>query len=156
MLLSLENPNKGFVLTYTGILWKSAQGRIFITGIILFMGIAEILAKDLRDKINDAEGGRNTFVNYVGVELSTKILIFFAWFGYILWMVALYLGAMFPYSIAAWFCLVIGLIWCVQIYILCSRLTKEFNQVTAATLHERWTYVYTLMQVLTFVSFCFK
>jgi len=156
MVLSLENINNGFTLIYRSPLWKSTPGLVFITGIILFMGIAEIIAKDLRDLINDAEGGRNTYVNFVGIEIATKILIFFAWFGFILWVESLYLSGAFPNSIAAWICTTVGFSWCFHIYLVSLRLVKEFHQPTAAKLHIQWTYVYAIMQALTFTSFLLK
>jgi 4-hydroxybenzoate polyprenyltransferase len=156
MLFALENINNGFDLTFNCKTCKSNQGFIFITSIIFFMGIAEIISKDLRDLINDAEGGRNTYVNFVGVEIAAKVLILFAWFGFILWMEALYLSGAFPYSIAAWLCLAVGFIWCLKIHIHSIKLMKEFHQPTATKLHIQWTYAYALMQVLTYSVFYFK
>jgi 4-hydroxybenzoate polyprenyltransferase len=156
MVLSLENINRQFSLEFTGTLLTRKQGWVFIIGIILFMGIAEIIAKDLRDKINDADGGRNTFVNYAGVELSTKILILFAWLGLILWIEALYLSDLYPNSISAWLCMAIGVVTCIRIHALSTVLMKSFNQNAAIKLHKEWTYAYAAMQVLTFTSFYFK
>jgi 4-hydroxybenzoate polyprenyltransferase len=83
--LSTSEKTISFYFDYT-------PGWIFIGGIILYMGIAEIIAKDLRDMVNDKEGGRNTFVNFVGAETSSRAMIFFAWLGFILWIEALYLA----------------------------------------------------------------
>lgn len=156
MVLSLENINNGFIVINQGKLLDSKPGTIFIIGIILFMGIAEIIAKDLRDFINDAEGGRNTYVYFVGVEIATKVLIFFAWFGYILWIESLYLRGMFPTSLSAWLCAFVGFFWCVRVHLYSLRLMKKYEQTVAIKIHQEWTYAYALMQFLTFASYYYK
>jgi 4-hydroxybenzoate polyprenyltransferase len=128
-------------------------GWVFISGIILFMGIAEIMAKDLRDLINDKEGGRNTFVNYAGVSLSSRIMLLFSWFGFILWMESLYLTGRFSGSIFGILCFILGFFWCIRITVVSLKLSKQFNQQIVAKLHQQWTYIYATMQVLTFLSF---
>lgn len=134
-------------------LLKYAPGWLFISGIILFMGIAEIIAKDMRDFDNDREGGRNTYVNFAGIEISSRIMIFFSWFGFILWIQALYMSDRFPDSIFAILCFLTGLTWCIQITIAGLNFIKGYNQRLAATLHQNWTYYYAAMQILTFLSF---
>ncbi|MBZ0098350.1 MAG: UbiA family prenyltransferase, partial [Taibaiella sp.] len=104
MAVSLENIHEPFSLIYTGTVGTSPQALGFILGIILFMGIAEIIAKDIRDKINDAEGGRNTFVNFAGINRATMLLLFCAWSGFALWMGSLYLSGVFRTSLFAWLC----------------------------------------------------
>jgi 4-hydroxybenzoate polyprenyltransferase len=132
---------------------KYTPGWIFISGIILYMGIAEIIAKDLRDLDNDREGGRNTFVNFAGVETSSRVMIFFSWIGFILWMEALYLSGSFNGSAFPILCFATGLFWCCRITFIAMKLTTEFNQPLAASLHQNWTYSYAAMQMLTFLSF---
>lgn len=151
MLNALTMPNKdlNFYFHYSA-------GWVFIAGIILFMGIAEIIAKDLRDLINDREGGRNTFVNFVGVETSCRVMLFFSWFGFILWTEALYLSGTFPTTFAGLLCFVIGFYWCIRTILIALKLSTEFNQPLAATLHQHWTYTYATMQLLTFLSFIKK
>jgi len=156
MVISLENINSGFALTYHDTLWRPMRGYVFIMGVILFFGIAEVIAKDLRDLTNDAEGGRNTYVNFVGVEPSVRILVFFAWCGFALWVAALYLSGMFPTSIAAWLCSIVGLLWCLRVHVWGLRLMKGFDQVLASRLHIQWTYAYASMQGLTFASYYFR
>ena len=148
MLNVLSSTDNSFrsLLQYT-------PGWLFISGIILFMGIAEIIAKDLRDFENDKAGGRNTYVNFVGVEISSRLMIFFAWFGFVLWIEALYLSGRFPNSYFAVLCFIIGLVWCVQITFIGLKLSRNFNQKSATGLHQNWTYYYAAMQILTFLSF---
>lgn len=128
-------------------------GWVFIVGIIFYMGIAEIMAKDLRDLVNDEEGGRNTFVNFVGVKFSSRFMLLFAWFGLILWIEALYLSVELRNNIPAIACIVIGLIWCTRITMIAFKLSSKFEQTLAANLHTHWTYSYAAMQILTFLSF---
>jgi len=134
-------------------LFYYSPGWLFISGIIFFMGIAEIIAKDLRDFENDREGGRNTYVNFVGIEMSSRIMIFFSWFGFILWMQALYMSNRLPASIFGILCFLIGFAWCIQITIAGLNFIKGYNQPSAARLHQNWTYYYAAMQILTFLSF---
>ena len=137
-----------------GLAWAK-PGIIFITSIVFFMGVAEILAKDLRDRINDALGGRNTFVNFIGVDAAARVLIFFSWLGYILWVEVLYLSEVLL-SLSAIACLLLGFVWCLRTHFLSIKLTKAFDQALAAQLHIQWTYIYAAMQLLTAVAFYFK
>lgn len=125
---------------------------VFILAIISFMGIAEIIAKDLRDYENDALGGRNTFVNYIGIRKATYVMIFTAWLGYCLWVLSLFLSNKMGNTFAI-ICTFLGFIWCIYVTLTSEIIAKKFKQETAKNLHERWTYVYGLMQLLTFLSF---
>ena len=128
-------------------------GWAFIMGIVLFMGIAEIIAKDLRDLVNDKEGGRNTFVNSVGVSKSSIIMFVFAWVGFGLWITALYSSNSFPASIPGFTCFTLGFSWCVYITFTAKRLSRQYDQILSQNLHQGWTYVYAIMQGLTCFSF---
>jgi 4-hydroxybenzoate polyprenyltransferase len=156
MVYSLENENNLRKVSISGMVLKSKQGLLFLSSIILFMGIAEVLAKDIRDKINDVKGGRNTFVNYVGIKFSSKIIIVCTWGGTVFWGITLYESNLLPKSISAWILILVGGMWSYQVTKYSIRLIKKFNQKTATNLHSQWTKIYFIMQLLTISSFYFK
>lgn len=140
-------------LAHGGALYSAKPALIFFAGIIFFMGIAEILAKDLRDMKNDLAGGRNTFVNKIGVRLSAILTIPFAAIGTGLWVYALHLSDVFFASPFPWICAAVGVAWIVQVWRFCQKLAKEYHQPHAASLHSNWATTYLAMQVCTFFSF---
>lgn len=153
MILALQNMDSRYGFTFTDEFIYSKSAGIYTLGILLFMGIAEIIAKDIRDKENDAEGGRNTFVNHSGMRRASTIMIFFAWAGYLLWVNSLSLANVFPGTIAAWLCAIVGFLWCIRIGQYSLALTKQYQQPLAARLHGQWALVYFFMQLFTIIAF---
>lgn len=152
MVLCLENIQSSNQLLYTGRLWAVPEGWLFIAAVILFMAIAEVISKDIRDIRNDVAGGRNTFVNFIGTRSAVTVMRVFAWAGFLLWLDVLY-SLHLHYSVFSWAVAVVGVWWCIRIHQLSGVLLKEFKQATAAKLHTEWTTVYAVMQALTVVSF---
>lgn len=153
MILALQNIEGRFEFILTNELILNKSAGIYMLGILLFMGVAEIIAKDLRDKDNDAAGGRNTFVNHAGIQKASIIMVIFAWVGYLLWVDSLYLSGVFPITIGAWLCVISGLFWCIRISQYSFRLNKAYHQPLAAKLHGQWALIYFLMQLFTIISF---
>ena len=148
MLNALSTPERSIYQYF-----QYTPGWIFISGIIFYMGIAEIISKDLRDLTNDEKGGRKTFVLTVGSNVASRVMLLFTWLGLILWFEALYLSVDLSANIAALGCIIVGFLWCSRITVLSFKLSERFNQPLAANLHQHWTYAYAVMQILTFLTF---
>ncbi len=128
-------------------------GLVFIVAITLYMGVAEIVSKDLRDLSCDQEGGRRTFVKQVGVRLSTWIMVVAAWIGLMFWVLTLHEKAVFEASTAAQVAIAVGFVWCGAVTWLAERLRRDYSQFIAKWLHTGWTQSYAVMQILTYIAF---
>ncbi|QHI38042.1 1,4-dihydroxy-2-naphthoate octaprenyltransferase [Kordia antarctica] len=125
---------------------------VFTSGVVFFIGIAEIIAKDLRDYKNDIIGGRNTFVNHLGIRKVCWVMIVTAWIGIILWGLSFFISSN-PINIFSSMCIVVGIIWCIRVTTRGISLIKKYHQPLAKTLHADWTMIYAIMQILTFLAF---
>ncbi|MBI3582567.1 MAG: UbiA prenyltransferase family protein [Nitrospinae bacterium] len=152
MTMLREGGNAVELLHYRGTLFTSSSGWIFIAAIICFMGVAEIMAKDLRDIKNDIAAGRHTWVGRAGVQKTTRIIPPFAILGITLWGGAFYFGGVIAHP-SAWLVLVIGIIWTVRLTLWCRDLRFNYSQRIAASLHKRWLITYGIMQALTITIF---
>lgn len=151
--IGLENINSRASIHFSNSNLKNSHSIIFMLGILTFMGIAEIISKDIRDMENDFHGGRNTFVNFAGINKATIFMIIFAFIGLFLWIWSFSLSDRLSMNIYAWLCSILGLAWCIKLLSYRAKLVKLYDQSVASRLHINWIVVYSLMIVFTILSY---
>ena len=92
-LLSLVAGGGGTFLIAYGVVWSSKitldnKGWLFLLFCAIYLGIAEVIIKDLRDHDNDRKGGKRTFPTTYGASIaalaSGLMVIIAAWIWWLL------------------------------------------------------------------------
>jgi 4-hydroxybenzoate polyprenyltransferase len=138
---------------HEGLRGSRAGGWTFLIAISAFMGIGEIIAKDLRDLECDRQGGRRTFTGALNPSQTFVIMTSTAWLGLALWIYALYLTGRFPSTIISFFILIIGIDWCIKLTAAARSIRKVYDPPLAKRIHDQWTRVYAVMQLFTAATF---
>jgi len=151
-LLFIEKLPSYELLEYGGNVMSSIAGLIYLAGIIFFMGLGEIMAKDLRDYYNDKEGGKLTFVNTVGVAKVSFIIPIVTLIGLILWLITFaWLDVLTsPFAIIT---LIVGVLWLARVIHLLFLLRANHKQEYCVAMHKGWINAYIIMQTGTILAF---
>jgi 4-hydroxybenzoate polyprenyltransferase len=135
MIVSIFSPGSYFQYLY------------FLFAIIFFLGIAETLAKDIRDIENDRDSGKQTTVVKYGVHLSLRYSLFFSILGGFFWVYSIWnVTGFLPGVIAV--CLTL-LIWHVFSASLTKRLLNGYDKYTALRLHVGFMRIFLILNLLT-------
>lgn len=140
------------LLYYGGNILTSIAGLTYLTSIIFFMGLGEIMAKDLRDFYNDKLGGRNTFTNTMGLKKISYFMPITAFIGLIFWAATFYCLHKST-NLFSILCLIVGFVWCFRIIYLLICLNRNYKPLYCIALHKQWITTYIIMQLLTILSF---
>jgi 4-hydroxybenzoate polyprenyltransferase/chlorophyll synthase/homogentisate solanesyltransferase/geranylgeranylglycerol-phosphate geranylgeranyltransferase len=118
----------------------------FLTFVALYMGLGEMLVKDIRDVDNDAAGGKQTTAVKFGAAKATRmamlayIIAGLAW----LWFILTYQGLNFiPILIAT----TIFLCWIIYTGIAAKRLDSSFSKSICRFLHRGSVFIFTLLNL---------
>jgi 4-hydroxybenzoate polyprenyltransferase len=123
-----------YVTVYLGVGGDFDRGLPYLVGTVLFMGIGETLAKDLRDLDNDAAAGkRTTPVAYGPRSTATASVAFFV-LGSAAYVLAPLLTSPSQVRVALALAVVLGL-WCGRAYLVMRILRRTYSKDAARTLH---------------------
>jgi 4-hydroxybenzoate polyprenyltransferase len=139
--------NKYDVMTPT----KFVNGLYFLVAMILFLGVGETLAKDLRDLENDRLGGKNTTSSYFGVKLAVSASFFFSVAGSISWMIPYFTVYRTPLILQG-LVLILVYVWNAVCLKLCISLYKHYSKSSARKLHKGYILTFTIIMTLSFVG----
>lgn len=125
-----------FVVTSLGLddFPPTGLGWMYILGNLLFMGVAEILAKDLRDFENDSLAEKRTTVVAIGVGRATSFCLYGFASGALAWTAASVLVEDGNVSLTASLLVVLAL-WIGRAILLGNTLRREYSKCAARNLH---------------------
>ncbi|UCH89878.1 MAG: UbiA family prenyltransferase [Thermoplasmata archaeon] len=126
------------------------NGLYFMMALILFMAVAETLAKDLRDLENDRAGGKITTPAYYGHKPAAVGAVVFSVFGLVFWAIPYFT----VYDIIIFLqvlVIAIVIVWNVICFELCRSIFKKYTKDKARKLHKGFILTFTLILTLSFI-----
>jgi 1,4-dihydroxy-2-naphthoate octaprenyltransferase len=110
------------------------RGLLYVAGVILFMGVAETLAKDLRDLSNDTRAGKRTTPVAIGAGVAAGV----AAVAFALGSLGLVGASLFaPHwnpGLTVALAVVLGL-WCGRAGLLARQMTQAYSKQAARAMH---------------------
>lgn len=141
-----------YLMRYEGITETNfVNGLYFLAAMILFLGIGETLAKDLRDFENDKLGGKNTTSTYFGVKLAVSASFAFSVAGSIFWMIPYFTVYKTPFILQGLVLLLVYL-WNAVCLMLCISMYKQYTKRSARKLHKGFILTFTVIMTLSFLG----
>jgi len=141
-----------YVMRYNGVDWDGiVNGLPFLAVLVIFVGIAETLAKDLRDLDNDRDSGKITTPVHVGARIAAPASFVFSVIGISLWAVPHFVGGETP----IYFLIPIGLLfttWNAVCLYLCYKIFKSYTKDHSRSLHKGYLLTLTAILFLTFLT----
>lgn len=125
------------------------NGLYFLLTMILFAGVAETLAKDLRDLENDRLGGKITTPAYYGHRPAAVGSFVFSIVGTIFWAIPYFTVFETP-LIFMILIVVVVVLWNVLCFKLCWSIYKKYTKARARELHLGFILTLTCILALTF------
>lgn len=120
----------------------------FMLFLILYLGLGEMLIKDIRDMDNDAAGGKQTTAVHFGAGKATRFaaiantITALPW----LWFVSTYPAAL---PLPLWLATVVLLSWVAATWFAASRMEQAYSKPLARFLHRGSVATLTLINLLT-------
>jgi len=124
-----------------------ARGLPYLAGTIVFVGIAETLAKDLRDFDNDRAAGKRTTTVKVGVRTSSRASVVAFIVGALIYASAPLIVHPTNPRLAVALAIVLGL-WCGRAWQLAAELGQSYSKPTARALQVGAIRVFITVNVL--------
>jgi 4-hydroxybenzoate polyprenyltransferase len=141
-----------YLLRYGGITGTNfVNGLYFLGAMILFLGVGETLAKDLRDLENDRAGGKSTTSSYFGAKAAVSASFLFSIVGSIFWMVPYFTVYKTPFVLQV-LVLVLVYLWNAVCLKLCISIYKDYTKSSARKLHKGFILTFTLIMTLSFIG----
>lgn len=141
-----------YVMHYNGVEWSGiVNGLPFLAVLVIFVGIAETLAKDLRDLDNDRDSGKITTPVRVGARIAATASFVFSVIGISLWAVPYFIGGGTPIYLL----IPIGLLfaaWNAICLYLCYSIFKNYTKDSSRSLHKGYLLTLTGILTLTFLT----
>jgi 4-hydroxybenzoate polyprenyltransferase len=135
------------LISYLG-LESVGSGVLYLVSVILFMGLAEPLAKDIRDVDNDRAGGKITTVVCLGVKRSAVASLILSVTGSLMWIYTLYqihqISEYFFISI-----IMVFIIWNTFCLILARRLYSSYRKKDGRSMHLGYILTFTIANLVT-------
>ena len=126
-------------------------GLYFLAAMILFMAVAETLAKDLRDLENDRWGGKVTTPSHFGARAAAVASFSFSVIGSIFWIIPYF--SVYRTNIALQLLVVfLVLAWNTVCLKLCISIYRRYAKSSARALHKGFILTFTLMMTLSFLG----
>lgn len=119
---------------YIGVGGDFAAGLPYVAATVLFMGVGETLAKDLRDIDNDSLTGKRTTPVAIGVESAATIAAGALALGAIAYLVVAATAQRGTPALVGAMAVVVGL-WCGRVLALMSTLRNGYAKADARALH---------------------
>ena len=126
-------------------------GLYFLGAMIMFLGIAETLAKDLRDLENDRLGGKNTTPSHFGPKPTVLASFTFSIFGSIFWVIP-YFSVYDTHIILQALVILLVVSWNLLCLSLCRSIYKHYTKSKARKLHKGYILTFTLIMTLSFLG----
>jgi 4-hydroxybenzoate polyprenyltransferase len=126
-------------------------GLYFLGAMIMFLAIAETLAKDLRDLENDRLGGKNTTPSYFGPRPAVAASFTFSVFGSIFWVIP-YFSVYDTHIILQALVILLVVIWNGLCLILCRSIYRKYTKSKARKLHKGYILTFTMIMTLSFLG----
>lgn len=123
-----------YVGVYIGVGGDFAAGLPYVAATVLFMGVGETLAKDLRDIDNDSLTGKRTTPVAVGVKTSTTLSTGALVLGAIAYVLAAATTQRDVPALASAIAVIVGL-WCARVLELTKMLRSTYTKANARALH---------------------
>ncbi|UCE38460.1 MAG: UbiA family prenyltransferase [Thermoplasmata archaeon] len=139
------------LISYIG-LEKVESGLLFLGSVILFMGLAEPLAKDIRDVDNDKRGGKITTVVRFGVPRSAIASFTLSIMGSLMWIYSLYVISTNNYYILL-ILLMVFVLWNGYCLALTRRLISSYQKKDGRSMHLGYILTFTVANFLTIAFF---
>jgi 4-hydroxybenzoate polyprenyltransferase len=131
---------------------KSLQNGLFFLGaMILFLGLGETLAKDLRDLENDRAGGKGTTSTYFGAKAAVSASFTFSVAGSIFWMFPYFTVYETPLILQV-LVLILVYLWNAICLMICISIYKYYTKRSARKLHKGFILTFTLIMTLSFIG----
>jgi 4-hydroxybenzoate polyprenyltransferase len=127
------------------------NGLYFLMALILFMGIAETLAKDLRDLVNDRAAGKQTTPVRFGPKASAAISFAFSFPGLVMWAIP-YFSIYQTDLILQIFIISVVFGWTFICFNLCRSIYRRYAKATARRLHKGYILTFTIVLTLSFFA----
>lgn len=141
-----------YLMRYEGISWTDVMnGLYFLAVLVLFMGIAETLAKDLRDLENDGASGKRTTSVHVGNRVASAASFVFSMVGISLWAYP-FLFVHDTHLVLKGLMFLVYLSWTAASLFLCISLYKGYTKSRARELHVSYLLTLTSILAITFVA----
>jgi 4-hydroxybenzoate polyprenyltransferase len=144
-----------YVMHYNDVTWQGIiDGLPFLAVLVIFVGIAETLAKDLRDLDNDRDSGKITTPVRIGARIAAPASFVFSVIGISLWAVPHFIGGRTP----IYFQVPIGILfvaWNAICLYLCYAIYKRYSKESSRALHKGYLLTLTGILALTFVASVF-
>jgi len=126
-------------------------GLYFLGALILFMGIAETLAKDLRDLENDRMGGKITTPVYFGPRFAAAGSFIFSVMGSMVWAIPYFTtyDTIFMVQILV---ILLVVVWNTLCLALCMSVYEKYTKDRARKLHKGFILTFTIILTLSFIA----
>jgi 4-hydroxybenzoate polyprenyltransferase len=127
------------------------NGLYFLSALMLFMAIAETLAKDLRDLENDRAGGKITTPVRFGPKAAAAASFAFSFPGLVIWAIP-YFSVYQTHIVLQSLIILIVLGWTFICFNLCRSIYRNYTKATARKLHKGYILTFTMVLTLSFVA----
>jgi len=127
------------------------NGLYFLMTMVIFAGLAETLAKDLRDLENDRTGGKITTPVYFGVKPAVVGSFVFSMTGMIFWAIPFF-TVWKTHGLIQFFIILIFILWSILCLGLCWSLFKKYSKINAKKLHQGYILTFTYILAITFFA----
>ncbi|UCE37989.1 MAG: UbiA prenyltransferase family protein [Thermoplasmata archaeon] len=127
------------------------NGLYFLIALMLFMAIAETLAKDLRDLENDKAGGKNTTPVRFGPKAAAATSFAFSFPGLVIWAIP-YFSVYQTHIILQILILTVVFVWNFICFNLCRSIYKRYTKAKARKLHKGYILTFTIVLTLSFIA----
>jgi geranylgeranylglycerol-phosphate geranylgeranyltransferase len=142
-----------YLVRYEGLTTQNIyNGLYFLLTLFMFMGIAETLAKDLRDMENDRESGiKNTTPAVYGHKSSALVAAVFSAFVLTFWAIP-YFTVFETQLILRILILALVVTWTIVCTKLCMAIYREYTKSNARKLHLGFILTFTILLTISFIA----
>lgn len=141
-----------YMIKYESVPWENIlNGLYFLAVMVLFVGLAETLAKDLRDLDNDRDSGKKTTSVFIGPAKAAAVSFGLSTVGISLWAYPYFNVYDTPWHLRIPI-LVVVLSWIGISLFLCGSIFKEYTKSRARQLHIGYLLTLTAILTLTYLG----
>jgi len=141
-----------YFIRYQNVPWENIwNGLYFLAVMVLFLAVAETLAKDLRDMENDRDSGKRTTTVFLGEKISAGSSFILSTIGISLWAYPHFM----VYDSPVLLLMAVGAVALTWIGIsgtLCWSIIKKYSKKRARQLHLGYLLTLTFILLLTYIG----
>jgi 4-hydroxybenzoate polyprenyltransferase len=141
-----------YFIRYNDVPWENIRNGLYFLGVmVLFLAVAETLAKDLRDMENDRDSGKRTSTVFLGHKISSAASFVLSTIGISLWAYPHFMvyDSSLPLHAGV---LTVTLGWIFLSGFLCFSIFKEYSKKRYKQLHIGYLLTLTLILLLTYIG----